>query len=38
MTTSAEQIRGYQGPALFGYGFRPFFLFGAAWSALALAV
>lgn len=38
MTTSAEQIRGYQGPALFSYGFRPFFLFGAAWSALALAV
>lgn len=38
MTTSAEQIRAYQGPALFSYGFRPFFLFGAAWSALALAL
>lgn len=38
MTTSAAQIRAYQGPALFSYGFRPFFLFGAAWSALALAI
>lgn len=38
MTTSAEQIRTYQGPALFSYGFRPFFLFGALWSALALAL
>jgi uncharacterized protein involved in response to NO len=38
MTTSAEQIRAYQGPALFSYGFRPFFLFGAVWSVLALAV
>lgn len=38
MTTSAEQIRAYRGPALFSYGFRPFFLFGAAWSALALAL
>jgi uncharacterized protein involved in response to NO len=38
MASSAEQIRGYQGPALFSYGFRPFFLFGAAWSALALAL
>ncbi|MCB1519152.1 MAG: NnrS family protein [Hyphomicrobiaceae bacterium] len=38
MTTSAEQIRAYQGLALFSYGFRPFFVFGAAWSALALAL
>jgi uncharacterized protein involved in response to NO len=38
MTTSAEQIRAYQGPALFSYGFRPFFLFGAVWSVLALAI
>lgn len=28
---------GYQGPALFSYGFRPFFLFGAIWAALAVA-
>jgi uncharacterized protein involved in response to NO len=38
MSTSAEQIRAYRGPALFSYGFRPFFLFGAAWSALALTL
>lgn len=38
MTTSAEQIRGYRGPALLSYGFRPFFLSAAAWAALALAI
>lgn len=38
MASSAEQIRAYAGPALFSFGFRPFFLFGAAWSALALAL
>lgn len=38
MTTSAEQIRADQGPALFSYGFRPFFLFGAVWGALAIAL
>lgn len=27
--------RDYAGPALFSYGFRPFFLFGALWAALA---
>lgn len=38
MTSSAEQIRTYDGPAIFSYGFRPFFLFGAAWAATAVAV
>lgn len=38
MATSAQQIRAYRGPALFTYGFRPFFLFGAAWAALAVAL
>lgn len=38
MTTSAAQIRAYTGPALFSYGFRPFFLFGALWAALAVAL
>lgn len=38
MTSSAKQIRSYDGPALFSYGFRPFFLVGAAWSALAMAL
>ena len=28
--------RDYAGPALFSYGFRPFFLAGAAWAALAV--
>lgn len=38
MASSATQIRSDQGPALFSYGFRPFFLFGAAWAALAVAL
>lgn len=38
MATSSEKIRAYTGPALFSYGFRPFFLFGAAWAAIAVAV
>jgi uncharacterized protein involved in response to NO len=35
MTTS-EQMRSWTGPALFSYGFRPFFLFGATWAATAM--
>lgn len=38
MTTSAEQIRAYKGPAILGFGFRPFFLFAAIWSALAMVL
>ena len=38
MTTSAEQIRAFTGPAILSYGFRPFFLFGALWAAIAVAV
>jgi uncharacterized protein involved in response to NO len=30
--------RDYSGPALFSYGFRPFFLGGAIWAALAILV
>ena len=33
MTSSAEQVRAWQGPALLSYGFRPFFLGGAIWAA-----
>lgn len=29
---------GYRGPALFSYGFRPFFLFGSAYAALAILI
>lgn len=38
MTTSAKQIRSFNGLALFSYGFRPFFLFGALWAAIAMAL
>lgn len=37
MPTAATR-RAYQGPALFSFGFRPFFLFGAAWAAIAVPV
>lgn len=30
------RLRAYSGPALLSYGFRPFFLFGACYAALAL--
>ncbi|MEX5516569.1 NnrS family protein [Pseudophaeobacter sp. 1A09344] len=36
--TSAEQMRAWRGPALFSYGFRPFFLFGAIWVVVAMLV
>jgi uncharacterized protein involved in response to NO len=36
MTTSAQQIRAYAGPALFSFGFRPLFLLGAFWSAVSV--
>ena len=38
MTTSAEQIRAFTGPAILSYGFRPFFLFGALWAAIGVAL
>lgn len=36
--TTAEQMRAWRGPALFTYGFRPFFLGGAIWAALAMTL
>ncbi|MEY8099511.1 NnrS family protein [Falsihalocynthiibacter sp. S25ZX9] len=36
--TTSEQSRQWQGPAVFSYGFRPFFLFGALWAALAMVL
>ncbi|WP_298863978.1 NnrS family protein [uncultured Sulfitobacter sp.] len=36
--TSTEQMRQWAGPALFSYGFRPFFLFGAIWAAAAMVL
>ncbi len=38
MTTTMERIRAWQGTALFSYGFRPFFLFGALYAALLIAL
>lgn len=35
---SAEQMRNWQGPALFSFGFRPFFLFGAIWVVVAMCL
>jgi uncharacterized protein involved in response to NO len=37
-STSAQQMRAWAGPALFSFGFRPFFLFGAAWSVLSMLI
>ena len=34
--TSMQQSREWRGPAVFSYGFRPFFLFGAIWAAVAM--
>lgn len=36
MTSTAAERRAYRGPALFSFGFRPFFFFGAIWSALVV--
>lgn len=36
--SSAQQIRAYRGPAFLSFGFRPFFLGGSIWAALALAL
>ncbi|WP_296599709.1 NnrS family protein [Phenylobacterium sp.] len=36
MTSTSAARRAYDGPALFSFGFRPFFLFGALWSALVV--
>ncbi|HEY0600376.1 NnrS family protein [Brevundimonas sp.] len=38
MASSAESIRAYSGPPVFSFGFRPFFLFSAAWAAVAVPV
>jgi uncharacterized protein involved in response to NO len=38
MATTTERVRTHNGPAILSYGFRPFFLFGAVWAALVVAV
>jgi uncharacterized protein involved in response to NO len=37
-TTPAPRRRAYRGPAILSYGFRPFFLLGAIYAALAILV
>ncbi|MCY0095012.1 NnrS family protein [Hoeflea ulvae] len=36
MSTTAARMRDWRGPAILSFGFRPFFLFGAAWAGLAM--
>lgn len=36
MSTTAQQVRAYTGPAILSYGFRPFFLGGAAWAVVTV--
>lgn len=38
MPAALRRRRDYSGPALFSYGFRPFFLGAAVWAALALVL
>ena len=36
MASTAEQMRAWTGPAIFSFGFRPFFLGAAVWAAVAM--
>ncbi|MBS0254624.1 MAG: NnrS family protein [Proteobacteria bacterium] len=38
MSTTAQQMRAWRGPALLSFGFRPFFLGASIWAALAMAL
>ena len=38
MTATSPKIRAYSGPAILSFGFRPFFLAGALWAAIALGL
>jgi uncharacterized protein involved in response to NO len=38
MSSTAEKMRAWTGPAILTYGFRPFFLGGALWAAIAMAL
>lgn len=38
MTSTAEQMRAWTGPAILTYGFRPFFLGAGVWAALAMVL
>lgn len=36
MTTTGKQMRAWRGPAIFSYGFRPFFLAASLWAAITM--
>jgi len=38
MNITAKPIRGWSGPTILSYGFRPFFLGAALWAAMAMAL
>ncbi len=38
MSTTAAQMRAWNGPAILSYGFRPFFLGAALWAAIAMVL
>lgn len=38
MTTTTQRARDWQGPALFSFGFRPFFLAASGWAAIAMVL
>ena len=38
MSTTAELMRAWRGPAILSFGFRPFFLGAAIWAAVAMAL
>ncbi|QGX98381.1 NnrS family protein [Roseovarius faecimaris] len=38
MATTSERARQWTGPALFSFGFRPFFLFAALWAGLIMGL
>ncbi len=37
-TTTSDQMRAWHGPAILSYGFRPFFLGGSCWAAMAMVL
>ena len=38
MSTTAERMRAWRGPAILSFGFRPFFLGAGLWAALGMAL
>lgn len=38
MATTMQQVRAWQGPALWSYGFRPFFLAAGVWALATIAI